>query len=153
MKGNTMKVTNLLISTALAFTAMAASAKEIRIGKSTKQIIPTKYIHVFDRIDWDKLEKRQDAGKGDNFDSHVMMCDDSYSSVVEIEFNGVVGKDVRVESDNCPLQGAASNDWSDETTLQFEGPDGNKSWECTIIVEKQQNGKKIQMNYNLHDAC
>ena len=58
-----MKSTNVLIVAALAFTALITNAEEVKIGKNTKVITPTKYIHVFDRIEWTELEKRHDDGK------------------------------------------------------------------------------------------
>lgn len=146
-----MKPSNLIISALLALTTCTAFAKDVKVGKNTKQIMPSKYIHVFNRIDWYELEKEQSAGKSEPVDFHVMTCDDHHSAFVEIEFDGIVGKDIRVESDNCRLEGAFTTGW--ETTLRFDGPDFTKGDECVITIEKKEGNKKIRTNYNLHDSC
>lgn len=145
-----MKALNLLTTAVLTLSTALAGAKDIKIDKNTKQVTPTKYIHKFELIDWDQLEERQNNGKVDDLDFHVMMCDDNYSSLVEIEFSGIVGKDVQVqtEGEGCELEGVSNSGWG-ETTLQFHGPD----YQCTITIEKKQNGKKIRKHYELHDAC
>lgn len=140
----------MFLAVALMLTAGFAQSKEIVIDKKTKQIQPALYINQFEIIDhqeWFNLEKLQAAGKPERVDSVVMMCDDTYYSLVEISFVGEIGKDVTVESD-CRLEGAFIN-WGDNF-LHFNGPD-NQS--CTIRVQKKQNGKTINMNYELHDAC
>lgn len=144
-----MKTINIFLALALAITTSGVSAKELIIDKQTKKITPTRTIYAFELIDWEDLENRQDSGKSEITEVQVMMCDDTYFSLVEIEFEGLVGKDVRVETD-CNLEGALLNDWVKTSTLQFDGPESNS---CTITIEKKQNNKKIRMNYELHDAC
>ena len=148
MKVGFMTTTNkLVLAIAIVLTTGFAEAKEIVINKSTKEVIPADYIGVFPTIEWNKLEDRYDQGKKEESDFMVMMCDDTYYSVAEIRFHGQVGKDVTVDAEGCELDGFWSNGW--ETVLHFDGP----AESCTIRVQKKQNGKKINMNYELSDAC
>lgn len=145
-----MKTMNLIIAATFALSTTAVTATEVKIDKTTKVVTPSKNIGVFPTIDWDQLEQRQDSGKEDSVDFQVMMCDDTYLEVVEIEFEGIVGKDVKVETEDCQLAGYSNYGW-DTTILHFKGPQSGSS--CTITIEKNQNGKKIRMNYELADAC
>ena len=83
-----------------------------------------------------------------------MMCDDSYYNLVEIRFNGQVGENVRVDSVGCDLDGAFDQRDQDpsfsRTILHFRGPDAGT---CTIRVQKKDGSKKLNMIYELSDAC
>lgn len=137
----------LLLGTALL--SQMALAKTVVIDRKTPEIIPTEAIFVFPEIDWEKIEKRQDAGKR-NEDNTVMQCDDHYAVLVEIKLPDFTG--VTVDSDDCKLKGALVQDRDSNAWLQFEGPAGGS---CTIKVMKEREGRKapLVMTYEISDAC
>jgi hypothetical protein len=58
---------------ALMFASQFASAKLVVIDKQTPEIVPVDAIHQFSAIDWNKVEKRQDAGKSSD-EGVTMLC-------------------------------------------------------------------------------
>lgn len=132
----------------LALVATPAFAAPVKIDRNTKKIIPTELIHKFAPIDWEKVAKRQDAGKPSG-DNTVMQCDDHYATLVEIKIEeGLDG--VTVDSDGCKLHGA--HYYSDSPAfLQFEGPD---SGNCEIKIQKARPGKApLLVTFEISDAC
>lgn len=133
---------------AAALLSQFAAAEPVVINRKTPQIIPTESIYAFPAIDWDKIEKRQDAGKR-NIDNTVMQCDDTYLTLVEIKLPDLVG--TSIDTDGCPLEGVFAPDRDSAAWLQFEGPDNGN---CTIKVEKTRDGKApLVMTYEISDAC
>ncbi len=132
-----------------AFVSGNAWAAKITIDKQTPAITPTESIYQFPEIDWDKVEARQDAGK-DNRDHVVMMCDDTYLSLVEVKLPEGLDKSISIDSE-CKLRGAYFEQFS-PAWLQFEGPDSDG---CMIKVEKKRSGGKrpLVVEYELSEAC
>lgn len=145
----------LTLALTVASLPFFAIAKNVVIDNKTKQIIPVVQIHKFTPIDWENVEKRQNAGKH-NTEHVVMLCDDTYYQAVEIELpaeyegSGEALENVTIETDRCSLKGV-SNERYQPAYLQFE-EDGQG---CTIEIKKSdKKGKKpLVVTYEISSEC
>ena len=149
-----MKNLNLILAAALFLSSQVSLAKEIKITSSTKEIVPVEQIYVFPDIEWAALERRQAASKSGKKEDLTMVCEDTQNNLGGIGFTGQVGENGRVDSVGCDLDGAFDQRDQDpsfsRTILHFRGPDAGT---CTIRVQKKDGSKKLNMIYELSDAC
>lgn len=143
----------MILAIAVLVSAFSAQADILVVDKKTPMITPLAQIYSFEQIDWEKVEKNQEAGKGHlNEDFLVMMCDDAYYSTFEIKFEGFIGKDIIVENQECDFKGAALN--YDGTVLHFDGPAAISEDQCTVEVMKKRKDKPaLKMTFGIASAC
>jgi hypothetical protein len=114
------------------------------------EYVPVEYVNVFAPIDWEAAEKLYSTKAKVVEHWHTMQCDDSYSSEVEIKFEGSVGSDVEIES-TCMQIGSYSDSF--DTWIRFDGPADS---ECEIKVKRidpTTKAIKAIVTYGLNDAC
>ena len=143
----------MIFAITVLLSALSAKADVLVVDKKTPVITPLAQIYSFEEIDWEKVEKNQDAGKGHlNEDFVVMMCDDSYYTTFEIKFEGFVGKDITVDNQECEFKGAALT--YDGTVLQFDGAAPISEDQCTVEVTKKRKDKpSLKMTFGIASSC
>lgn len=148
-----MKTLTLCLSILSLLFSVNAAAKDFN------DFVPVENILTYE-INAEKAAERWTTKQKPIIENQPMMCDDTYYSIVEVKFDGVLDDEVKIstEGDGCQVLGKVTNcgrlgsgkmecspNW-----IRFDGPETN----CTIKFELfEDNAKQGEVQLELSDAC